>query len=153
MWFFLAFKEQILGLINASTAAHAPDEVLPSALLYDITIAGSGDVTGNCDDTRDDSYNVIVDDLGLVILTINKLATCKAGVHTICKFFSCAGKMTTLILFLDEPNDGQGLIPCYDKLGICKTLLPNQAWLSSFLEHASQSRRATSCMQMSAPQP
>ena len=87
VWFFLAFKEQILGLINASTAAHAPDEVLSSALLYDITIAGSGDVTGNCDDTRDDSYNVIVDDLGLVILTMNKLATCKAGVHTFANSF------------------------------------------------------------------
>lgn len=51
VWFFLAFKEQILGLINASTAAQAPDEVLPSTTLYHIPNTGSGSVDGNCDDT------------------------------------------------------------------------------------------------------
>ena len=102
MWFFLAFKEQILGLINASTAAHAPDEVLSSTLLYDITITGSGDITGKCEDTCDDAYNVTVHDLSRVILTMHKLATCKAGVHTICKSFSRAENLTAM-LFLMGP--------------------------------------------------
>lgn len=79
VWFFLAFKEQILGLINASTAAHAPDEVLSSTILYNITITGSGSVSVNCDDTE----HVNVHDLSFIILSMHKLATCKAGMHNI----------------------------------------------------------------------
>ena len=31
VWFFLSFKEQILGIITASTVGQAPDEVCPQS--------------------------------------------------------------------------------------------------------------------------
>ena len=80
VWFFLAFKEQILGLINASTAAQAPDEVLPNNILCNITTTGNivSTGSGSVSDNYDDTGHVNADDLGCITLFMLKLATCKA---------------------------------------------------------------------------
>ena len=72
-------------------------------MMYNITTAGS--FSGNCDDKD----SVRVDDLSLVILSMHKLATCKAGMHDFFCGFVVRQKAKGDGIIHDELSDGQGL--------------------------------------------